>query len=460
MGEAFRSANAPLADRMRPQSLEEFVGQEAVIGPGRLLRRAIEAGRVPSLLLWGPPGSGKTTLARLIARSTRAAFVQLSAVSAGVADLRQVVAEARERQRMEQRKTILFIDEIHRFNKAQQDAILPYVEDGTLTLIGATTENPYFEVIAPLLSRLRLFRLQPLGEGELRTLLRRALADPERGLGRTRAEVDEAALDHLVRMAAGDARTALNALELAVLSTEPGPDGVRHVTLEAAEESIQAKALRYDRLGDEHYDTASAFIKSMRGSDPDAALYWMARMIEAGEDPRFIARRLVIHAAEDVGLADPMALVVAASAFQAAELVGWPEGRIPLAEAVLYVATAPKSNSVVRAIDAAQRSVREAPAGGVPLHLRSSGYRGAARLGHGEGYRYPHDDPRGFVEQQYLPDGVQGGFYEPGKRGYEREVARRLAGWWPKRWPGEPGAAGGGEAGGGQGTGSGSGSAG
>ncbi|MDI3297748.1 MAG: replication-associated recombination protein A [Bacillota bacterium] len=420
---------------MRPRSLEEFVGQEAVIGPGRLLRRAIEAGRVPSLLLWGPPGSGKTTLARLIARSTGAAFVQLSAVSAGVADLRRVVAEAQERQRLEQRKTILFVDEIHRFNKAQQDAVLPYVEDGTLTLIGATTENPYFEVIAPLLSRLRLFRLEPLGEAELRTILERALADRERGLGQVPAAVDEAALAHLVRMAAGDARTALNALELAVLSTEPGPDGVRHVTLEAAEESIQRKALRYDRLGDEHYDTASAFIKSMRGSDPDAALYWMARMIEAGEDPRFIARRLVIHAAEDVGLADPLALVVAAAAFQAAELVGWPEGRIPLAEAVLYVATAPKSNSVVRAVDAAQRAVREQPAGGVPLHLRSAEYPGAARLGHGAGYRYPHDDPRGFVEQRYLPEGVEGGFYRPGPRGYEREVARRLAGWWPGRWP-------------------------
>ncbi len=426
--------SAPLADRMRPRNLEELVGQEHVIGPGRLLRRAIEADRIGSMILWGPPGSGKTTLARLIAAHTRAHFEQLSAVTAGVADLRRVVEVARERLGMHRQRTILFIDEIHRFNKAQQDAILPHVENGTIVLVGATTENPYFEVNAALVSRCRLFRLEPLSDAQVRILLERALADRERGLGGVQAEVAPEALDHLARVANGDARTALNALELVVLSTPPGEDGVRRVGLEQAAEAVQRRALVYDREGDNHYDTVSAWIKSMRGSDPDAALYWLARMIEAGEDPRFIARRLLVHAAEDVGLADPQALVVAAAAAQAAEWVGFPEARIPLAEATLYIATAPKSNSVVMAIDRAMADVREKRFQGVPLHLRDAHYRGAERLGHGRGYKYPHDYPGGWVEQRYLPEGIAGGYYRPGGQGYEADIQRRLRGWWGERY--------------------------
>lgn len=433
-GQEYLKAQAPLADRLRPRDLDEFVGQEHLLGEGRVLRRAIEAGRVPSLILWGPPGSGKTTLARLIAARTGAHFEPLSAVTAGVADLRRAIDAARDRLGMERRRTILFVDEIHRFNKGQQDAVLPHVEAGTVILIGATTENPYFEVNAALLSRCRLFRLEPLADAEVRALLVRALADRERGLGAVGAEVAPEALDHLAAVANGDARAALNALELAVSSTAPDADGVRRIGLDAAAEAAQRRPLAYDHEGDNHYDTVSAWIKSMRGSDPDAALYWLGRMIEAGEDPRFIARRLLIHAAEDVGLADPQALVVAAAAAQALEWVGMPEARLPLAEATLYIATAPKSNSTYEAIGRALKDVRERRFEGVPVHLRDASYRGAAKLGHGRGYLYPHDHPGAWVAQRYLPEGVPGGYYRPSDRGYEAEVRRRLARWWGERY--------------------------
>ena len=418
---------APLAERMRPRTLDEFVGQEHLVAPGRLLRRAIEADRLGSIILWGPPGTGKTTLARIIARTTRAHFEPLNAVTAGVPDLRRIVAEARERLALHGQRTVLFVDEVHRWNRAQQDALLPHLESGLISLIGATTENPYFACVPPLVSRARIFRLEPLSDEQVRRLLERALADPERGLGRYRVEVEEAALEHLVRVAGGDARTALNALELAVLTTPPGEDGVRRITLAVAEESIQRRALAYDPTGDEHYDHMSALIKSIRGSDPDASVYWLARMLYAGEDPRAIARRLLVHAAEDIGLADPRALQVAAAAATAAEQVGMPEARIPLAEAVLYLATAPKSNSVIKAIDAAWQAVEQHTIRGVPRHLRDAHYRGARALGHGRGYKYPHDYPGHFVRQQYLPDELRGArFYHPSDQGYEGRLAERI----------------------------------
>ncbi len=425
--EKVQRTGAPLADRMRPSTLDELVGQEHVVGPGRLLRRALEADRLSSMILYGPPGSGKTTIAEIIAGNTRAHFEKLNAVMSGVADLRRVVAGAEEALGMYAQRTILFVDEVHRFNKSQQDALLPAVEKGTVIFIGATTENPYFEVTAPLVSRSRVFELRALDEEDLERILRRALADEERGLGSYRVRLEPEALAHIVRVAAGDARSALNALELAVLTTPPDPDtGERRITLPVAEDSIQRRALQYDRDGDAHYDTISAFIKSMRGSDPDATLYWLARMVYAGEDPAFIARRLVIHAAEDVGLADPQALVVAEAAAAAVDRVGMPEGRIILAEAALYIALAPKSNSAL-GIDAALREVEHGRAGGVPLHLRDASYRGARQLGRGEGYRYPHDHPGGWVEQQYLPEGfARGSYYRPGGRGLEGRRAERL----------------------------------
>jgi len=417
---------APLAARMRPRTLEEFVGQHHIVGPGKLLRRAIEADRLfSSLIFWGPPGTGKTTLAMIIARRTESHFETLSAVLAGVADLRRIIGEARERRGMYGRRTILLVDEIHRWNKAQQDALLPHVEDGTIVLIGATTENPYFEVIGPLLSRARVFQFHPLSEEEVLTLLRRALADPERGYGRRSVEVTDEALAHLAHVAGGDARTALNALELAVESTPPDEDGVIRIDLAVAQDSIQRRVVRYDRAGDEHYDTISAFIKSVRGSDPDAALYWLAKMVHAGEDPRFIMRRLLILAAEDIGLADPQAIIVTAACAQALEWVGLPEAQYHLAEATLYLATAPKSNSV-GAYWKALAEIEAHGAGPVPLHLRDSS-RDAQALGHGKGYKYPHDYPGHWVAQRYLPEGVEGGWFRPTDQGYEREIQERLA---------------------------------
>lgn len=417
---------APLAMRMRPRTLDDFLGQEEIVGPGRLLRRAIEADRLSSAILWGPTGSGKTTLARVIAERTQAHFEQLNAVTSGVADIRRVLAEAKDRLGMHLQRTIVFIDEIHRFNKAQQDALLPAVEDGTIILIGATTENPYFEVNSALVSRSHLFNLKPLGDRELGILIDRALADRERGLGQYKVELTAEARQHLVQMANGDARVLLNALELAVLTT-PVSDGRRLIDLGVAAEAIQRKALQYDKNGDQHYDVTSAFIKSMRGSDPDAAIYWLARMIYAGEDPLFIARRVVICAAEDVGMADPQALVVANAALQAVHAIGLPEGRIPLAEAVVYVATAPKSNSACLAIERALADVEAKKVGGVPIHLRDASYRGAAKLGHGVGYRYAHDYPGHYVDQQYLPENLEGSrYYEPTEQGEEAAIARRL----------------------------------
>jgi len=418
---------APLAARMRPQTLDEFVGQEHIVGEGRLLRRAIQADRLSSLIFWGPAGTGKTTLASIIANTTESHFAALSAVLAGVADLRQVIAEAKERRNLYGRRTILLIDEIHRWNKAQQDAMLPHVEDGTVILVGATTENPYFSIIAPLVSRSRIFQLESLSQENLRAILQQALGDPDRGYGRRKIAVTDEAIAHIVNMAGGDARNALNALELAVETTPPD-DGVIRIDLAVAEESIQRRALRYDRGGDEHYDTISAFIKSIRGSDPDAALYWLAKMIYAGEDPRFIARRLVVHASEDIGLADPMALVVATATAHAVEYVGMPEARLNLAEATLYLATAPKSNSVLSIMKALEDVEREGETG-VPTHLKDAS-RDAEGLGHGQGYRYPHDFAGHHVAQQYLPAALRGRrWYKPGDQGYEQEIAERLAKW-------------------------------
>jgi putative ATPase len=421
--------NQPLAARMRPRTLEEYFGQGGIVGPGQLLRRAIEADRLTSLILWGPPGTGKTSLASVIARRTKSHFETINAVMAGVADIRKVVAGAQRRRQVANQRTILLVDEIHRFNRAQQDALLPHVEDGTVILIGATTENPYFDVNATLLSRSRVFALRPLEDADLLRILRQALADRERGLGGLGAEVADDALAHLVRVAGGDARTALNALEVAVTTTPPDPrDGVVRVGLAEAEQSIQQRALRYDREGDEHYDTISAFIKSVRGSDPDAALYWLAKMVKAGEDPRFILRRLVILAGEDIGLADPQALVVAVAAAQAFERLGLPEGAYPLAEATLYLATAPKSNSA-KAYFAALALVEQEGKTQVPPHLQDASRDGAA-LGHGQGYRYPHDFPGHHVAQDYLPEALRGTrFYEPGREGYEAEVAERVERW-------------------------------
>jgi len=417
----------PLAVRMRPRILDEFVGQEEIVGRGKLLRRAIEADQLSSVIFYGPPGTGKTTLAKVIANTTRAFFEQLNAVTSGVADIKEVVKRARDRLGMNNQRTILFIDEIHRFNKSQQDALLPFVEDGTVILIGATTENPYFEVNAPLLSRSRVFGFKPLREEDIGKLLKTTLADNERGLGRFEVDLKEDALRHIVDIANGDARSALNALELAVLTTPPGEKGIREINLEVAEESIQKRVVRYDKSGDQHYDIISAFIKSLRGSDPDAALHWLARMIYAGEDPRFIARRMIVHAAEDVGMADPNALVVAMAAAHALEYIGMPEARLPLAEAALYIATAPKSNAVIKGIDRALGDIQKRKLGPVPIHLRDAHYKGAANLGHGRGYKYPHNFPGNYTEQQYLPDELIGiKYYQPYANGYEKEIGDRM----------------------------------
>jgi putative ATPase len=431
---------APLAVRMRPRILDEFVGQEEIVGPGRLLRRAIQADQLSSMLFWGPPGCGKTTLAMIIAHTTQSRFETISAVLAGLAELRRVIQETQEQRALYGRRTILLIDEIHRWNKAQQDALLPHVENGTVILIGATTENPYFEVIAPLVSRSRVFQFKTLGDADVETLLRRALVDRERGLGRIPAEVDAEALAHLVRVAGGDARNALNALELAVTTTPVDKQGHVRVTLEVAQDSIQRRAVRYDKGGDEHYDTISAFIKSIRGSDPDAALYWLAKMVYAGEAPRFILRRLYILAAEDIGLADPQAVVVVDACARAFEWVGMPEGQYHLSLATLYLATAPKSNSA-GAFWKALDHIREQGPGPVPLHLSDKTDRFAGELGQHyketigahSGYKYPHAYPGHWVDQQYLPPGVEGGWYQPSDQGYEAKIADRLTRWGSRR---------------------------
>ena len=426
--EEARRERAPLADRMRPRTLDEFVGQDHILGEGKLLRRAIEADRVTSVLFYGPPGTGKTTLARIIANTTEAHFTSLNAVLSGVKDIREAIQKAENRLRHHQQRTILFIDEVHRFNTAQQDALLPHVENGTVIFIGATTENPYFEVNNALVSRSRLFELEPLDEQALRQVAAMALTDEERGYGDLDVEVTEQALDHLIDTANGDARGVLNALELAVETTEPDAGDTIRIDLEVAEDSIQQRAVLYDKEGDAHFDTISAFIKSLRGSDPDAALYWLARMIYAGEEPRFILRRMLIFAAEDVGMADPRALQVAQSAAQGFEYVGLPEGQFLLAECCLYLATAPKSNTTFSYFDALDH-VREEQTEDVPTHLKDAN-RDKEGLGHGEGYKYPHAYREHYTPQQYLPNEMQGTyFYEPSGQGYEAEVAERLQQW-------------------------------
>ncbi|MCL2121141.1 MAG: replication-associated recombination protein A [Clostridiales bacterium] len=416
----------PLAARIRPEKLEEIAGQSHILGPGMLLRRAIESDQLGSLLFYGPPGTGKTTLAMVISHTTNAVFVPISAVSSGVAELRQVIREAEERMHLHGRGTIVFIDEIHRFNKTQQDALLPSVEEGKIVLIGATTENPYFSVNAALLSRSRIFRLEPLSEEDTMLLLKRALEDKDKGLGMYRTEVAPEALAHFAAAARGDARQAINGLELAVRSTAPGPDGIRRVDRRTAEESIQERAIVYDKTGDQHYDVASAFIKSMRGSDADAAIHYMARMLSAGEDPRFLFRRMLILASEDVGPADPMAMAVIAGAAAAYEQVGLPEGRIILANAVIYLCNAPKSNAAVVAVDKAQEDVRNGKYGAVPAHLRDSHYPGAAGFGHGLTYQYPHNFG-GWVEQDYLPEEMKGTrYYIPTGIGRDTGPAMRM----------------------------------
>ncbi|MFC1911539.1 replication-associated recombination protein A [Chloroflexota bacterium] len=439
-GEEQQMQEAPLATRMRPTSLHTFVGQQHIIGPGRVLRKAIESGRIPSIILWGPPGCGKTTLAYIIANTTGAHFSPISAVSASVADLRRIIEEAKGRRQMHLQKTILFIDEIHRFNKTQQDAVLPFVEDGTITLIGATTENPSFEVTSPLLSRSRVLPLKPLTESELQVIITRSLKDSLRGIGALDIEIVPEALGHLVTLSNNDARVALNTLEIAAQSTPVDADGKRYVTLPIIEDALQHRALPYDKSGDQHYDFISALHKSMRGSDPDASLYWLARMLESGEDPLYIARRLVRFASEDVGMADPQALVIAMAAQQAVHFIGMPEGNLALAEAAVYLATAPKSNSLYEAYSRAQEEIKQGTIESVPLHLRNPVTPLMKDEGYGEGYKYAHDYPEHFVEQQNLPDSLQGKkYYTPSDQGYEKQVINRLKAWWQKQTkPDEP----------------------
>ena len=431
--------NAPLADRMRPRTFDEFVGQEHVVGIDRVLRRAIQADRLPSFILWGPPGSGKTTLARLIAGVTQASFQSVSAVTSGVADLRRIVSEARDRSGMHQEKTILFVDEIHRFNKSQQDVILPHVEDGTVTFIGATTENPSFEVNAPLLSRCRVFALQNLTPEEAEKIIRSALADDQRGLGELGLELEQPALEHLIDIANGDARVALNALETAAFATGV-VEGATTIDLATISDALQRRSPLYDKAGEGHYDTISAFIKSVRGSSPDGALYWLARMIESGEDPLFIARRLVILAAEDIGLAQPEALAIAVAAQQAVHFLGMPEARIPLAEATVYLATAPKSNSAYMALEQALADVRQRAGEPVPLHLRNAVTGLMRNMGYGKDYQYAHDHPGHFVEQDFLPPSLKDRrYYQPTEEGSEKEIVERLKEWWRDGEQQEPG---------------------
>jgi putative ATPase len=423
--------SVPLAARMRPRTFSEFVGQEHLVAEGRILRKSIEADRLPSMVFWGPPGSGKTTLAHIIANVTKAHFSPLSAVSAGVADLRRVIGEANKRLKSSGQRTVLFVDEIHRFNKAQQDAVLPFVENGTVTFIGATTENPSFEVIAPLLSRCRVFRLNALSDDDVRLVVERAIKDEEQGLGRFQVSMGEKTLSHLVTMSNGDARVALNALEMATFATLPDADGSRKIELSAVEEALQRRALLYDKSGDQHYDLISALHKTLRGSDPDAALYWLGRMLEAGEDPLYIVRRLIRFASEDVGVADPQALVVAVAAQQAVHFIGLPEGNLVLAEAVVYLATAPKSNSLYQAYSRVQHDIQHGRNEPVPLHLRNPVTHLMRQMEYGKGYKFAHDYPGHFVKQQNLPTSLEGKrYYTPGTQGYEREIADRLKRWW------------------------------
>ena len=426
MRETKQEKESPLASRMRPVTLEEVAGQKHIIGKDKLLYRAIRADKLGSIIFYGPPGTGKTTLAKVIANTTRSKFQQINATSAGKKDMEQVVNEAKELLGMYQKKTILFIDEIHRFNKGQQDYLLPFVEDGTITLIGATTENPYFEVNGALLSRSSIFELHALDKEDIKSILRRAVYDKEKGMGAFHAEIDEEALDFLADLSGGDARNALNAVELGILTTDRGDDGLIHITLEVASECIQKRVVHYDKTGDNHYDTISAFIKSMRGTDPDAAVYYLAKMLYAGEDIKFIARRIMICASEDVGNADPQALVVAVAAAQAVERIGMPEAEIILSQAVLYVASAPKSNSAVMAVAAAGESVRQTKTT-VPSHLQDAHYKGAKNLGRGTGYQYVHNYPGHYTAQQYLPDEIRDArFYEPSDSGYEKQIKEHL----------------------------------
>ena len=422
MREKNMDKEAPLASRLRPTTLDEVVGQQHIIGKDKLLYRAIKADKLSSIIFYGPPGTGKTTLAKVIANTTSAEFTQINATVAGKKDMEEVVQKAKNVQGMYQKKTILFVDEIHRFNKGQQDYLLPFVEDGTIILIGATTENPYFEVNGALISRSSIFELHPLDKEDIKVLLKRAVYDVEKGMGSYDAMIDEDALEFLADISGGDARNALNAIEIGILTTERAIDGKIHITLDVASECIQKRVVRYDKNGDNHYDTISAFIKSMRGSDPDAAVYYLAKMLYAGEDIKFIARRIMICASEDVGNADPMALTVAVSAAQAVERIGMPEAQIILSQAVLYVATAPKSNSACNAIFAALDSVKSCKTT-VPSHLQDAHYKGSQKLGHGIGYKYAHDYPNHYVEQQYLPDEIQGAkFYEPSENGKEKQI--------------------------------------
>lgn len=420
--------NAPLADRMRPETLKEFVGQNHLLGENKFLNRAIKADRITSMIFYGPPGTGKTTLAMIIANSTNMRFKKLSAVTSGVKDIREVVNGAEENLKLYGKRTILFIDEIHRFNKAQQDALLPFVERGIIILIGATTENPYFEVNKALLSRVMVLVLEPLGKNDLRNLVKRALSNKEKGLGNYKIDITDEAIDYLITVAEGDGRNLLNSLEIGVLSTEEDKDGIRLIDLETIKDSILIKTAKYDKGGDEHYNTISAFIKSMRGSDPDATLYWLAKMINAGEDPKFIARRIIIAASEDVGNADPNALLIANAAFNSVDNIGMPEGRIILAQAAVYIATAPKSNASYLGIDKALNHIRNEKIGEVPTHLKDAHYHGAEKLGHGKGYKYPHDYKENFIIQQYMPTNMElNTYYTPTENGYEKEIKKRMS---------------------------------